>query len=224
MTTLRITTIALALSALTAGSSIGQQEEGQRQEGQSAEIPSAELQIAGALAAAPADRRDGAAVLGFDASGELVELRAGTNEMICIADRPGDESFRVACYHKSLEPYMQRGRELRAEGIGGADNLEQRHKEADEGTLEMPSAPASLYNLGGDIGIFDEATGEVTGGFYVWSIYTPWADEASTGLPTTPQTGGGPWIMRPGTASSHIMIVQPRPPVSESGGEDGSGS
>ena len=119
---------------------------------------------------------------------------------------------------------MKRGRELRAEGLGGAENLEQRHLEADEGRLEMPSVPASLYNLGGMLDIFNPETGVVTGGFYVWSIYTPYADEASTGLPTTPQTGGAPWIMRPGTASSHIMVVQPRPaapktesPESESG-------
>ncbi len=179
------------------------------------DVPSAEAQIAGALAAAPEDRREGAAVFGYDASGALVELRAGSNEMICLADRPGDESFRVACYHRSLEPYMKRGRELRAEGVDGADNLAKRHEEADAGTLEMPAMPASLYNLGGDLSIFDPETGEVAGGFYVWSIYTPYADEASTGLPTTPQTGGGPWIMRPGTASSHIMIVQPRPPAPE---------
>jgi hypothetical protein len=191
---------------------------GQSTAGQSGAIPPgavlpAEIQIAGALAAAPEDRRQQATVLGFDPSARLVELRRGTNELVCVADAPGDESFRVACYHESLEPYMRRGRELAAEGITGAENLERRHAEADEGRLEMPSAPASLYNLGGDLEIFDPATGAVDGGYWVWSIYTPWADEASTGLPTTPQTAGAPWIMRPGTASSHIMIVQPRPPA-----------
>ena len=38
------------------------------------------------------------------------------------------------------------------------------------------------------------------------------ATEVQTGLPTTPQAPGAPWIMRPGTASSHIMVVQPREP------------
>jgi hypothetical protein len=184
----------------------------------------AEIQIAGALAAAPEDRRQNATVLGFEPSGRLVELRRGTNELVCVADTPGDETFRVACYHQSLEPYMRRGRELAAEGITGAENLERRHAEADEGRLEMPSAPASLYNLGGDLSIFDPATGAVDGGHWVWSIYTPWADEVSTGLPTTPQTGGAPWIMRPGTASSHIMIVQPRPPAPASDSPEGDAS
>lgn len=179
------------------------------------EVPSVSAQIAGAVAAAPEDRREGAKVLGYDESGDLVTLREGDNELICIADQPGDEAFRVACYHRSLEPYMRRGRELRAAGVDGPENLAQRHREADEARLEMPQAPASLYNLGGELGIFDPESGEVTGGSYVWSVYIPYADEASTGLPTTPQAPGAPWIMRPGTASSHIMVVQPRAPAVE---------
>jgi len=166
--------------------------------------------IAGAISAAPEDRREGATVMGYSNEGGLEVLRQGTNEIICLADRPGDDKFRVACYHESLEAYMKRGRELRAEGINGADNLQTRHDEADAGKLEMPSAPAALYNLGGPIDIFNADTGEVTGGNWVWSIYTPYASEAATGLPTTPQVPGAPWIMRPGTASSHIMVVQPR--------------
>ncbi len=173
-------------------------------------------QIAGATAAAPEALRDGAQVWGWSVDGKLQELRAGSNELICVADEPGDEAFRVACYHRSLEPYMQRGRELRAEGLHGAENLARRHREADEGRLEMPSSPASLYNLGGPLEVFDAKTGVVTGGRFVWSIYTPYATEESTGLPTAPQAPGAPWIMRPGTASSHIMIVQPSEPQPES--------
>ncbi|MEJ2084524.1 MAG: hypothetical protein P8Y44_02460, partial [Acidobacteriota bacterium] len=76
-------------------------------------------------------------------------------------------------------------------------------------------APAGLYNLGGPIEIFDTETGQVEGGHWVWSIYIPYATEESSGLPTTPQLPGAPWIMRPGTASSHIMVVQPRDPEPE---------
>jgi hypothetical protein len=177
--------------------------------------PGPGLQIAGALAAAPADRREGATVLGYSPTGELATLREGTNELVCLADKPGDDRFHVACYHRSLEPYMQRGRELRAEGVESAESFRIRHEEADAGTLKMPDSPAALYNLGGPLSIFDEATGEVTGGSWVWVVYTPWATEKSTGLPTTPQMPGAPWIMLPGTASSHIMIVQPRAPAPE---------
>jgi len=175
-----------------------------------ADAPGTEQQVAGALSAAPEDRRDGATVMGYSAEGELIQLREGTNELICLADKSGDEHFRVACYHESLEPYMKRGRDLRAAGIEGADNLLARHDEADTGQLEMPSAPAALYNLGGPIAIFNPETGEVTGGNWVWSVYIPYATEESTGLPASPQAPGAPWIMRPGTASSHIMVIQPR--------------
>lgn len=180
-----------------------------------AQPPGPGLQISGALSAAPEDRREGAAVLGYSPAGELVTLREGTNEIVCLADRPGDDRFHVACYHRSLEPYMQRGRELRAEGVETAESFRIRHEEADAGTLEMPEDPAALYNLTGPLSIFDPATGEVTGGSWVWVVYTPWATEESTGLPTIPLAPGAPWIMRPGTASSHIMIVPPREPEPE---------
>jgi hypothetical protein len=177
-----------------------------------AQPPGPGLQVAGALQAAPEDRREGATVLGYSPTGELVTLREGGNEIVCLADKPGDDRFHVACYHRSLEPYMERGRELRAEGVESADSYRIRHEEADAGKLEMPAAPAALYNLGGPMTIFDPETGKVDGGNWVWVVYTPWATEESTGLPTTPLAPGAPWIMRPGTASSHIMIVPPREP------------
>ena len=175
-----------------------------------AEVPDQELQISGAVSAAPEDRRDGATVMGYSNGGDLKVLREGSNELICLADKPGDDRFHATCYHESLEAYMARGRELRAEGKEGPETLELRHQEADAGKLEMPSTPATIYNLGGPAEIFDPATGEVSGGNWVWAVYVPYATEESTGLPTSPQAPGAPWIMRPGTASSHIMVVQPR--------------
>ena len=177
-----------------------------------AEVPDQELQISGAVSAAPEDRRDGATVMGYSNGGDLKVLREGSNELICLADKPGDDRFHATCYHESLEAYMARGRELRAEGREGPETLEIRHQEADAGKLEMPSTAATIYNLGGPAEIFDPATGEVSGGNWVWAVYVPYATEESTGLPTSPQAPGAPWIMRPGTASSHIMVVQPRDP------------
>src|SRR2546421_11795842 len=73
-------------------------------------------QIASALLAAPQERRSEATVLGYNAKGEVVTLRKGSNNLICLADDPTDKSFSVACYHKDLEPFMARGRELAAQG------------------------------------------------------------------------------------------------------------
>lgn len=177
-----------------------------------AEVSDQELQISGAVSAAPEDRRDGATVMGYSNGGDLKVLREGSNELICLADKPGDDRFHATCYHESLEAYMARGRALKAEGKEGPETLDIRHQEADSGKLEMPSTPATIYNLGGPAEIFDPATGEVSGGNWVWAVYVPYATEESTGLPTSPQAPGAPWIMRPGTASSHIMVVQPRDP------------
>ena len=172
-----------------------------------AQVPNVEAQIAGAVSPLPEDLRADAKVMGYTADGKLVTIREGTNEMICLADDPNREGFHAACYHVSLEPYMARGRELRAEGITGAASFEVRHREAEKGTLKMPEAPAMVYNLSGDA--FDPATGAVTGERRLYAVYIPYATPASTGLPDHPIGPGAPWIMRPGTPTAHIMISPP---------------
>ena len=45
-----------------------------------ADVPPPQTQIAGAILAAPAELREGAAVLGYNAEGMLTKLREGKNE------------------------------------------------------------------------------------------------------------------------------------------------
>ena len=82
------------------------------------QIPNKDQQIAEAVLAAPEKMRADATVLGYDANNNVVELRKGTNEMICLADNPKQNGFSVAAYHKDMEPFMARGRELKAQGKG----------------------------------------------------------------------------------------------------------
>lgn len=171
------------------------------------EIPPAEMQIAAAVLAAPEEYRSGAAVLGYDPSGRLVELRPGTNEMVCLADDPRKEEFSAACYHKDLEPYMARGRELLAQGVTGKRRNDIRWKEVEEGKLPMPREPRTLYVLTGKG--YDPASGRVLDPYLRWVIYVPFATPQSTGLSTRPAPGA-PWLMDPGTAGAHIMINPPR--------------
>lgn len=171
-------------------------------------VPPPETQIAGAVMAAPADRRTEATVLGYDAGGTLTTLRKGTNDLVCLADNPKDAAFSVACYHKDLEPFMARGRELTAQGVKGTEREEIRWKEIEAGKLAMPKEPRSLCVVTGTG--FDAATGEVAGAYTRWVVYTPFATPESTGLSTTP-IPGGPWLMFPGKGSAHIMISPPRP-------------
>lgn len=175
-----------------------------------AQVPSSAHQIAEATQAAPVVHRDGATVFGFNAQGSMVTLREGSNELICLADDPNREGWNVACYHESLDPFMARGRELRAEGVTDSGELAQRRwAEADAGTLSMPETPATLYVMTGDG--FDMASGEATNSFLRWVVYTPWATPETTGLPPTPTGPGAPWLMFPGTAGAHIMITPPPP-------------
>ncbi|MDE2924662.1 MAG: hypothetical protein OYL92_05000 [Acidobacteriota bacterium] len=185
----------LALGCLAAASS-------------AAEPGDAEAQLAAAIQAAPDDRRDGARVLGWTADGKVVELRAGSNDLVCLAAQPDAAQWSVACYHESLEPFMARGRELTAQGIEGQERIDIREREIAEGKLAMPREPRTLYVLHGSG--FDAATGEVNDAYLRWVIYTPYATPESTGLTTRP-VPGAPWLMFPGTAGAHIMINPPRP-------------
>ena len=168
-------------------------------------LPAAQ-QITAAVAAAPAEFRDGATVLGYDEAKKLVTLREGKGEMVCLADDPTDaQRFHVACYHKGLEPFMARGRSLRAEGVKGDQVDTVRFKEIKSGALKMPSAPSSLYTLTGPPTSFDPASGKVTGARWLYVVYIPGATAASTGL-TDKAAPGIPWIMFPGTPKAHIMF------------------
>ena len=169
--------------------------------------PEAAEQIAGAVSPAPEEMRDGATVLGYSKEGELVTLRQGDGDLICLADDPADERFHTACYFKALEPFMARGRELRAQGKERAEVLETRAAEIESGKLEMPG-PSALYSLTGPAGSFDPATGEVAGANRTYVVYIPYATAESTGLSPKPATGT-PWIMSPGKPWAHIMLVQP---------------
>jgi hypothetical protein len=163
----------------------------------SAQAPSSETQILQAVQAAPAPEQANATVLGFGADGSVKTLREGSNDLVCLADG-------------SLDPFMARGRELRAQGVTDSGELAQRRfAEADAGTLAMPGQPATLYVLHGEG--WDETSESVRSPFLRWVIYTPWATTEQTGLPAAPTGPGAPWLMFPGTAGAHIMIT-PAPP------------
>ena len=173
-----------------------------------AEPADAAAQLAAAVQAAPEDRRDGARVLGWDGDGKVVELRAGSNDLVCLAAMPGGPQWSVACYHESLEPFMARGRELLALGVTGQERIDAREREVAEGKLPMPREPRTLYVLHGSG--FDAEAGEVRDAYLRYVIYTPYATAESTGLTTRP-VAGAPWLMAPGTAGAHVMINPPRP-------------
>lgn len=168
-----------------------------------------ELQIKLAVLAAPEDKRDSATVYGYSPAGEFTLLRKGTNEFICLADNPAFGDFSVACYHRDLEPFMQRGRELKKQGKSSQVVFNTREQEVKEGKLLMPKQPTTLFVYTASKADYDSITGQVKNGYLRSVIYIPYATAESTGLPIKPATPGSPWIMNPGTHGAHIMINPP---------------
>lgn len=174
--------------------------------GAAQDIPSREWQVKTALMAVPSDFRDGAKVYGYNLEGNFVTLKEGTNDYIALADTPGDDKFSTAAYHKSLDEFMARGRQLRKEGKDGNQIFDIREKEVREGRLTMPDK-ATLCVFTGTI---NETTKEVENPYLRYVFYIPFATGESTGLPTTPTPPGHAWLMNPGTHRAHIMITPPQ--------------
>ncbi|NJB84354.1 hypothetical protein GGR26_000099 [Lewinella marina] len=174
--------------------------------GELSEIDTDEARIATAVLAAPEASRAGAKVIGYNAAGEFVTLREGTNEFICLADDPNQDGFSAACYHKDLEPFMARGRELKAEGKSAQEIFAMREDEVKSKKLSMGPAGTALHIYYGPEARYDAATGKVPGAQYRYVVYMPYATAASTGLPESPVAPNHPWIMDPGTHRAHIMI------------------
>jgi hypothetical protein len=171
-------------------------------------IPSAEIQIKTAVLAAPADKRDSAMVYGYSPAGDLIVLRKGLNEMVCIADDPKQPGFSVACYQRDLDPFMARGRDLKKAGKSQKEIFDIREQEVKSGKLIIPKGSA-LFVFSSAEENYNKVTGEITNGNFRSVVYLPYATAASTGLPLKPVAPGMPWLMDPGTHRAHIMINPP---------------
>ena len=174
-------------------------------------IPSPEVQIKTAVLAAPADKRDGATVYGYSPKNEFVVLRKGTNELVCLTDDPAQKGLSVSCYHRDLDPFMERGRILKKDGKKADEILKTREQEVKDKKLTMPAHPSTLFSYSAKDENYNPGTGEVKDGYLRYVVYIPYATAESTGLPLKPEAPGMPWIMDPGTHRAHIMI---NPPVS----------
>lgn len=168
----------------------------------------ADAQVRMAVQSLPAEElRAGATVLGYrEEGGPPVELRVGEGDFVCLLSPPGVWVVESACYHASLEPFMARGRQLAREGMGTAERVALRNREADEGTLSLPEAPAALYVAVAPAEAVDPGTGAFSDAFHRAVIYVPYATGRSTGL-SERAVQGAPWLMDAGTPRAHIMFT-----------------
>ncbi|MDQ8155037.1 MAG: hypothetical protein P3B98_10285 [Gemmatimonadota bacterium] len=188
-------TLARLLPLLALSSTVGAQSP----------VPTAAQQIAAAVLPLPAEMRDGATVMGYREPGKLVVLREGRNGMHCLALYVTRPDFHVACYHKGLEPFMARGRELRAQGVAGTAVDSVRFAEIKSGKLKMP-VQGALHTITAKKEGFDPRTNKVTGGSLLSVLYIPFATTESIGITAQPREDG-PWLMFPGTPKAHVMIA-----------------
>ncbi|NNE02067.1 MAG: hypothetical protein HKN52_02790 [Eudoraea sp.] len=165
-----------------------------------------DIQIKTAVLPAPEVDKEGAMVYGYNAEGELVVLREGSNNLVCIGDNPNKEGISVSCYSKRLEPFMARGRALNSEGKSQEERMKIRGDEIASGQLVMPKEPSMLYIYFGSDEDYNKETGVLANGRFRYVIYTPFATAESTGLPIKPHAPGMPWLMDPGTHRAHIMV------------------
>jgi hypothetical protein len=171
-----------------------------------AQTPSKETQIKLATLAAPEDQRAEATVYGYEDKDEIVLLRQGTNQTVCLGDNPKNSGLSVSCYHVSAQPFMERGWELRKQGKSAEEIFAIRESESKAGTLKLPDSGSLLNALVAEEQDVDWQSGEVKNTYTRSVVYIPWATAASTGLPMKPAGPGLPWIMDPGTHRAHIMI------------------
>ncbi|WP_159947641.1 hypothetical protein [Polaribacter septentrionalilitoris] len=164
-----------------------------------------EALVATALLAAPEESRESCTVIGYNMAGEFVTFKKGNNEFIVLVDNPIQDGFNAACYHKDLEPFMARGRALKAEGKNRQEIFDIREAEMKSGKLKIATG-STLHIYYGAKSMYNHETSKVEGAQLRYVVYMPWATAASTGLPETPIASNHPWIMNPGTHRAHIMI------------------
>lgn len=164
-------------------------------------------QVAAAVLPLPKEFRANAMVLGYHAgSAQLVTLRQGSGPFTCLATNPANKQFHVACYHSSMEAFMERGRALRASGVKGDQVDSVRFAEVRSGKLVMPTQPAALYSITGPTAPAAGADSMPAGARALYVVYIPGATAATTGISAMPQKNA-PWMMYPGTPKAHIMFV-----------------
>jgi len=136
-------------------------------------IDTDEALIATALMAAPKESRSGCKVIGYNMAGEFVTLREGDNEFIVLVDNPNQDGFNAACYHKDLEPFMARGRALRAEGKTGQEIFAIREAEMKSGQIKItPGSTLHIYY--GAKTMYDPETSKVEGHIRIyWFARSP---------------------------------------------------
>ena len=150
--------------------------------------------IATAVAAAPANMREGATVIKWKPDFTYDTLRKGTNRLVCY-DRSGfptQQPFSIEC--TSIANLDRVAQNMKIEAMGDKKQATFDAAEKD-GTRVKPEYGSVWYHLMGPDK--DHPRTHIT-------IAVPGATTATTGLPDNNKQGGV-WIMNAGTTTAHLM-------------------
>lgn len=152
--------------------------------------------VATALAAAPANLREGATVIKWRPDFTYETLKKGTNRLVCY-DRSGfpqQQPFSIEC--TSIGNLDRAAQNLKFEAAGDKAKTQALLDAAEkDGTRAKPEFGSVWYHLMGPDR--DHVRPHMT-------IAVPGATTQSIGLPDNPKQGGA-WIMNAGTTTAHIM-------------------
>jgi len=149
-----------------------------------------------ALAAAPSQMREGAAVIKWKPDYTYETLKPGTNRLICYdrSGEPGEQAFAVQCTSVGNLERVAQNRRFESERDGAKRQAMLDAAEAN-GTRVKPEYGSVWYSMDGP----DRAKARVHA-----TIAVPGATTQSIGLPDHPKQGGV-WIMNAGTTTAHLM-------------------
>ena len=149
-----------------------------------------------ALAAAPRQMREGAAVIKWKPDYTYDTLRKGTNRLVCYdrSGEPGEQAFAVQCTSVGNLERVAQNRRFEAESDRAKRQAMLDAAEAN-GTRVKPEYGSVWYSLDGP----DQASARLH-----ITIAVPGATTQTTGLPDNPKQGGV-WIMNAGTSTAHLM-------------------
>jgi len=152
--------------------------------------------IARALAAAPRQMQEGAAVIKWKPDFTYETLKKGSNRLVCYdrSGEPGEQPFAVQCTTVGNLERVAQNRRFEAESDKAKRQALLDAAEAN-GTRVKPEYGSVWYSMDGP----DQANARIH-----TTIAVPGATTQSTGLPDNPKQGGG-WIMNAGTTTAHIM-------------------
>jgi hypothetical protein len=150
-----------------------------------------------ALAAAPRQAREGAAVIKWKADFTYDTLKPGTNRIVCYDQSgwPGEQPFSVQCTSVANLDRVAQNKKFEAETDKAKRQAAIDAAEKD-GTRVKPEFGSVWYTMSG---------ADATNTRLHITVAVPGATAQSLGLPDNPKMGGV-WIMNAGTSTAHLMV------------------